>query len=121
MPWKRTEPMNERVEFVLRAVRTDNFWGLGREFGVSAKTGYKWKERFLADGLNGLEEESRRPSNSPSGLSERVVCDIVRLKEKHRGWGPRKLRTIYERTHGVVPSESSFKRGLDRAGLTEKR
>ncbi|MFN7140125.1 MAG: IS481 family transposase, partial [Limisphaerales bacterium] len=36
-------------------------------------------------------------------------------------WGPRKLRAIYERTHGQAPSESSFKRVLGRAGLIEKR
>lgn len=113
--------MNERVEFVLRAVQTDNFRGLCREYGISAKTGYKWKERFVLHGLSGVSEESRRPRSSPGGLSERVVCEIIRLKERHRTWGPRKVRAVYARTHVGVPSESSFKRVLDRAGLTEKR
>src|ERR1051326_5871898 len=35
--------------------------------------------------------------------------------------GLRKLRDIYQRVHGQAPSESSFKRVLDRAGLVEKR
>lgn len=113
--------MNQRTEFVLEAMRTENFRELCRQYGISPKTGYKWKERFLEYGLNGLLEESRRPRSSPKGLEEAVVCEIIRLKERHRSWGARKLRSIYGRTHAEVPSESSFKRVLDRAGLVEPR
>jgi transposase InsO family protein len=123
MPWKETDAMNERSEFVLRAIETDNFRELCREYGISPKTGYKWRERFLQRGLAGMADESRRPDNSPGELSEAVVCEMVRLKEAHRGWGPRKIRELYARVHGraATPSESSFKRVLDRAGLVEKR
>lgn len=113
--------MKQRTEFVLRSLRTDNFRALCKEYGISAKTGYKWRERFFKDGLDGLGEESRRPKNSPSGLSEAVVCDMVRIKQKHLSWGPRKVRAVYHRIHGQAPSESSFKRILERAGYTEKR
>jgi putative transposase len=113
--------MNQRVEFVLKALRTENFRELCKEYRISAKTGYKWRERFMAQGLGGLEELSRRPLSSPGGLEEAIVCEIVRLKERHRHWGPRKLRAVYERIHGEAPSESSFKRVLEKAGLTEKR
>ena len=121
MPWKELNVIEQRTEFVLRALKTENFRQLCREFGIAAKTGYKWKQRFLERGINGMEERSRRPKSSPAGLEEGVVCDIVRLKEKHRSWGARKLRAIYARTHGEVPSESSFKRILERAGLVEPR
>jgi transposase InsO family protein len=46
---------------------------------------------------------------------------MVQLKQAHPSWGARKLRDIYRRLHGEVPSESSFKRVLARAGLVEKR
>src|SRR5688572_13980825 len=95
MPWKEIDAMNQRVEFVLRALRTENFRELCREYGISAKTGYKWKERFLEYGLAGMGEESRRPKSSPGGLDEAVVCEIIRLKERHRSWGARKLRHLY--------------------------
>ena len=121
MPWKAVEPMNQRTEFVLRALRTENFRELCQEYGISAKTGYKWKERFLENGLNGMAELSRRPKSSPGGLEEAVVCEIIRLKQRHRYWGPRKIRKVYERLHHEVPSESSFKRVLERAGLVEPR
>jgi transposase InsO family protein len=121
MPWKKVEPMNQRKEFVLRAMGTHNFRQLCAEYGISPKTGYKWRERFLEHGLAGMNELSRRPQGHANELGEWVVCEIVRLKGAHPSWGPRKLRKVYERTHAVVPSESSFKRVLQRAGLVQER
>ncbi len=121
MPWKAINAMNQRTEFVLKALQTDNFRALCQEYGISPKTGYQWKERFVTEGLSGLAEHSRRPRSSPEGLSEAVVCEIVRLKQKHRYWGARKLRDIYGRLHTPLPSESSCKRVLERAGLVEHR
>lgn len=121
MPWKDQNIMNLKTEFALKAQRTSNFRALCREYGISPKTGYKWVERMLARGLEGLNELSRRPLSSPEALSEEVVCRIVRLKERHRTWGPRKIRELYERQWGGAASESSFKRVLERAGMTEKK
>src|ERR1700736_941300 len=100
MPWKKTEPMEQRIEFALRAMRTLNFRALCQEYGISAKTGYKWKERFLREGLGGMVEESRRPKSSPEQLPEQEVCEIVRLKLAHLSWGARKIRELYLRRHG---------------------
>src|SRR5439155_4281294 len=121
MPWKETDAVNQRIEFVLRALKTDNFRALCQEYGISAKTGYKWRERFFAEGLAGMEDQSRRPKSSPGGLSETVVCEMIRIKQKHLAWGPRKVRKIYARMHAQTPSESSFKRVLERSGYTHKR
>lgn len=114
--------MDQRMEFALKALRTLNFRELCREYGISTKTGYKWRERLLNHGLEGLNELSRRPRAHPQELGEAVVCAIVRLKQAHRHWGPRKIQALYARQHGAeVPSESSFKRVLERAGLTVPR
>src|SRR6266852_22944 len=121
MPWKKSEPMEERIEFGLRGLRSENFRALCREYGITARTGYKWRERFLRLGMEGMREESRRPRNSPGALEEREVCEIVRLKETHPRWGPRKIRELYLRVHGQAASESSFKRVLERSGLTDQR
>jgi putative transposase len=121
MPWKKTEPMEQRMEFALKAMQTLNFRALCQEYGISAKTGYKWKERFLREGIKGMEEQSRRPQGHADQLPEERVCEIVRLKLAHRSWGPRKIRELYRRRHREVASESTFKRVLERAGLTQKR
>lgn len=113
--------MNQRTEFVLKSLKTDNFRALCQEYGISAKTGYKWRERFLAQGLEGMSEHSRRPKKLSTALGDEVVCDIIRIKNQHLAWGPRKVRAIYARTHDQTPSESSFKRVLERAGYTQKR
>src|SRR4051812_38051628 len=121
MPWKEIDVMNQRAEFVMKALRSDNFRALCGEYGISAKTGYKWLERFKQQGLGGLSEESRRPNSHARELAEKVICEIVRLKKQRPAWGPKKIRAIYARTHAEVPSESSFKRVLDRAGWVEHR
>jgi hypothetical protein len=46
---------------------------------------------------------------------------MVRLKEAHPRWGPRKIRELYFRLDGEAASESNFKRVLERAGLTDQR
>lgn len=122
MPWQsQREIMNQRTEFALKALQTDNFRALCREYGIRPKTGYKWLARFKEEGMRGMADQSRRPRSSPESLGEEVVCRIVKLKERHRFWGPRKIREIYLRQVGEAPSESSFKRVLERCGLTEKR
>lgn len=113
--------MDERIEFVIKALRTENFRALCQEYGISTKTGYKWQERFMRYGMGGMAEESRRPHRHAEQLSEEEVCEIIRFKQAHRYWGPRKIRELYLRRHGQAASESSFKRVLVRAGLTEAR
>ena len=122
MAWQQTEPiMNQKIQFAFRAKSSANFSELCREYGISTKTGYKWKARFEAKGPEGLKEESRRPKSSPEALSEEVVCRLVRIKESHRHWGARKVQAIYQRSWGAAPSESSIKRVLERCGMVEKR
>jgi putative transposase len=113
--------MDQRLEFALKALRSGNFRELCQEYGISAKTGYKWQERFLKKGIEGLADESRRPRSSPQQLAEEVVCEMIRFKLAHPRWGPGKIRALYLRRHGQAPSESSFKRVLEAVGLTVPR
>jgi transposase InsO family protein len=121
MPWTESKIMDQRIEFAIKAMNCSNFQALCQEYGISRKTGYKWRSRFVSEGLSGLEDQSRRPDNT-TDLPEEVVCRIVCLKQAHPHWGPRKIRDLYGRKHpSNLPSESSFKRVLSRAGLTVPR
>ena len=116
--------IDQRKEFVLRALHEGTpFVELCREYGIAPKTGYKWRQRFLAQGLGGLHDQSRCPQSGSGGLEEQVVCEFVRLRQAHKTWGARKLLAVYQRVHPgqESPSESSIKRLLDRAGLVEHR
>jgi transposase-like protein len=122
MPWKETQKMDQKVMFVQKALNPQaNFRQLCREYGISAKTGYKWMERFEMGGLSGLAEASRRPRSHAKQLCESVVCEIIALKLAHKHWGPKKIRVLYGRRHHEVPSETSFKRVLDKTSLTTHR
>ena len=124
MPWKETDVKSQRFEFVVRALSENiPFTTLCRDYGIEPKTGYKWKKRFMEEGRAGLEDRSRRPQRNPKKLEEEVVCEMVRLKAAHHSWGPRKIRELYARRYPnrELPSESSFKRVLERAGLVHKR
>lgn len=114
--------MDQRYTFALEAIQPGaNMTELCRSYGISKPTGYKWRERFLAEGSKGLYNRSRRPTKSPSELSESVVCELVKLKTHHPSWGPYKIRELYLRKHGQAPSDSSVKRVLEGAGLVRKR
>lgn len=123
MPWKESRVVDQRSEFVMRAVRNEMpFVRLCREYGISAKTGYKWKARYASEGVQGLGDQSRRPRSSPEQLGEDVVCRVVRIKQAHRFWGPKKVHDLYGRTCGRGGvSLSTVKRILRKAGLVERR
>lgn len=124
MPWTEVTKMEEKKAFILRAFdRNENFSQLCKEFGISTKTGYKWKERFKADGLAGLSEKSRRPNKHSQQLSEEIICKIVRIKTTKPNWGAPKIRVVYERENpdSYLPSPATFERVLRRSGLTKKR
>jgi putative transposase len=124
MPWKETGVVDLREEFVLRSlVEGQGFAPLCREYGVSPKTGYKWRKRFIADGRKGLKDGSRRPHSSPRQLGEEAICRLVLLKLAHRSWGPLKIFDLYRRIYGETRGFclSTVKRVFGKAGLIEPR
>ena len=122
MPWKECHKMDQKMEFALKSIGTENFGELCREFGISRKTGYKWRTRFVNQGKEGLVDHSKRPRSNCCQLKEEVVCELVSLKQGHSTWGPEKIRELYRRRYPQkVPSLSSVKRILEKAGMVKKR
>lgn len=122
MPWPTQNVNTIRREFVTKALMQGaSFAALCREHGISRKTGYKWRQRALADGLSRLAEHSRRPKGSPRQLDEPTVCTLIRFKLRHPAWGPKKIRQLYARQFQPVPSLSSCQRVLTKAGLVLHR
>ena len=124
MPWKESHYMDERVRFISRLLGGDRMTDLCGEFGISRKTGYKFWNRYLAEGVRGLANESRKalcyPNQTPKEIEELVVC----LREKRPGWGPKKLKEKLEARHfGVkIPAKSTIGEVIKRYGLpTQKR
>jgi len=124
MPWKRSDAMSEKREFVLLSVQEGvNFSELCREFGVSRSVGLKWKQRFLRDGYLGLEERSRRPKVNPNQVSERTICRIVEYRLQRPTRGAKKIQHYLRKNFSdeLVPSIRTINRILSRANLQKNR
>jgi transposase InsO family protein len=122
MPWKETDVMDQKEKFIAEMLKYEiPFKHLCTKFGISEKTGHKWKNRFIQDGKLGLAELGRAPQSSPNSLPENTVVDLLALKHAHPAWGPKKILAIYAKTHATAPSLSSVNRIFERAGLVKKR
>ena len=124
MPWKETDVMKEKRAFIEAMLRENRpFRELCREWGISEKTGYKWRNRFLEQGYAGLEEVSRAPREHPNMIDGDMAAELFRLRNAHPSWGAKKLQALYQRIHpGVTtPSLSSINRILEKAGLLKKK
>jgi transposase InsO family protein len=117
MPWKETDVMSQRIEFVVRAKQGEaTISELCREYGVSRKTGHKWLKRYDEVGdLQGLEEISRRPRTSPNQTPRSIEDKVVELRKKH-GWAGKKLSRLLEK-EDISLSPSTVDRIIKRRGL----
>lgn len=121
MPWKETTKMDEKL-FFIREYATDQFTvtELADSFGISRKTAYKYINRFKKGGLDGLQERSTRPNNSPTKIPIEIEKQILTLKKKKSLYGARKLKVVLERDHkGIIyPPISTIHGILKRHNLT---
>jgi transposase InsO family protein len=116
--------MKEKIDFIGRALDpNENFTHVCKDFGISTKTGYKWKARFETGGWSALAERSRRPRKNTKQLSEESICDIISIKTTKLRWGAPKIRKVYENLYPerFLPSVATFERILKRSGLTKRR
>lgn len=123
MPWKESTVSDERTRFIAALLNGGEMAETCREHKISRKTGYKWWDRYDAEGPEGLKDRSRAPHFRPHAVPEDVVRRILDFRREHPSWGPKKLkRMIQERFPRVdFPSESTFGEVLKRHGLTVAR
>jgi transposase InsO family protein len=124
MPWKETDLMNIKYEFVIKSFnREKTFTELCRDYGISTKTGYKWLHRFIKGGLPALKELSRRPKINGNEIAETISVELIRLKNLHKAWGASKILTIYKRKHPgeYIPARSTVENIFIRAGFSKPK
>lgn len=125
MPWLETVPMEERLRFVHDAF-SDRFTmsELCARYGVSRRIGYKWLERFEAEGRPGLQDRSRAPHHCPHRIAPAVANVLVAARRAHPHWGARKLLIILASRHPEIlqwPAPSTVADLLARRGLVQHR
>jgi hypothetical protein len=97
MPWKATDELKERTNFVLEGERRcDEADGgqvdvtvLCRVFGISRQTGYKLIRRDRESGgdLSAVAPHSKRPKSSPTAISAELEDAIVAARKRYSRWG----------------------------------
>jgi transposase InsO family protein len=118
MPWQEVTRMSLRLEFVTMARQEgSNLAEICRRFGISRKIGYKWLERYVREGITGLQDRSRRPQTSPRRTPDPMEEAVLEVREEHATWGGRKIKACL-RTLGwqEVPAASTVTEILRRHG-----
>jgi putative transposase len=125
MPWRVETPMSQRQDFVEAWAR--GHWHpteLCARFGISRKTGYKWWHRYETGGLAALADRSRRPERCPFALDAALGALLIRTRQAHPTWGPRKLLAYLiarHRRYSGWPVASTVGALLKREGLVRPR
>jgi transposase InsO family protein len=121
MPWKDTTKMEQKIEFICEW-RTGKYTitELCKGFNISRPTAYKIIARFEKEGYDGLVEVSKKPiGQHPNATQQKVVESIIKLKEKHRLWGAKKIhRLLYnEYSANEIPTMLTVHNILKKHGL----
>ncbi len=124
MPWLETAPMHQRTQFIADYQRhVASVAELCQRFGVSRKTGYKWIDRYAADGPAGLTDRSRRPHGCMHHTPDAIVAALLDVRRRHPTWGAKKLLRILATRHPTwpLPARSTASDLLQRHGLVTHR
>lgn len=116
--------MEQKELFIQEMLKKEKpFKHLCNDFGISEKTGHKWKKRFYEQGKTGLVEQSRASNSHPNEIDGDTAAELIAIKYAHMAWGPKKIREIYSRKHleCITPSLSSVKRILSKANLVQNK
>jgi len=124
MPWIKTKPMDQKLQLIADW-QTGYFsiTDLSQEYGISRKITCKWINRYEELGINGLEEQSRRPNHSPNQTSDDLVELIVKEKLKNRNRGPKKIYHQLKIQYPDIawPAPSTIGEWLKKHGLVKER
>jgi len=97
------------MEMIVRLGHGEKLTDLCREYGISRKTGKKFKKRFKERGVTGLEDQSRAPRVIPHKTPPEIVELLVAERMQHPTWGPRKIRETLRRGLGrPFPASSTI-------------
>lgn len=124
MPWSETTAMEQRVQFIRdwRSARL-TIADLCALYDISRKTGYKWIERYIEEGPDGLLERSHVAQTVHNKTLPEVEQAILAMRLAHPSWGPKKLlhKLGQRQPRLVLPGRSTVADILSRNGLITQR
>ena len=120
MPWDETNAMEQRVQFIRDWLTRKHYVSaLCERYGVSRKTGYKWIERYMSEGPDGLLARGHEARVVHNRTAPEVEQEILALRLRHPTWGAKKLlHVLGDRQPDVHwPHRATVSEILDRNGL----
>jgi transposase-like protein len=92
----------------------DSVAAVCRRHGISRASFYRYRRRYLAEGIDGLEAKPRRPLTSPARIDPRLELAICALRKQHPRWGARRIRAELACAGVEPPAKSTIHRTLAR-------
>ena len=124
MTWRNVTVEIERLRFITMALSSSvqmSFDELCLEFNISRKTGYKWFNRFLKYGEEGLKDRSRARLTHPESLMADLEKTIILIRKNYPTWGPKKIKALMEYQNIKAPSTGSIGNVLRKNALSKTR
>lgn len=92
MAWENYKMEEQRLQLVnAYAIGNSSMTDICKQYGVSRKTGYKWYQRFLEQGEEGLRDLSKARHNPSHCYTDGQIDRAIDLKLRRRTWGPKKV------------------------------
>lgn len=118
IPAGLSKQARQRVKWFDYYRRCGNVTRTCRYYGISRKTFYKWKKRYLKYCLSSLENNSTRPRHvrQPKTPWEHVLV-VRKLRTQYPYYSKYKLSVILERDYGITISASTVGRIIKKYNL----
>lgn len=119
MPMEDKTVDKQRKEFAEKAQTTDNFSALCREYNITRKTGYKWKERYANN--EPMTDRSKVPNKVANRTPYEIEQQILRVRYENPKWGGKQIQHFLE-MNGVenIPCSKTIGNILKRKGCISK-
>jgi transposase InsO family protein len=107
-----------RLEVLLEPERTgETVAEVCARRGISRASFYRYRQRLLNEGAEGLEPRSHRPRSSPGKIATTLELDICELRRKHPRFGARRIWAELRRAGVEPPAISTVHQVLRRNHL----
>lgn len=123
MTWENKKVEDLRYELLEAYIEGESMTKLSNEYGISRKTAYKWYERYLEEGKEGLINRTRAPKLPYTIYSNKTLEKALELKCKYPRWGPKKIHALLQRKYPQEkwPSVSRLHQLFKTNGLVRPR
>jgi ACT domain-containing protein len=83
--------LRHRINLLLRAKSIKNISAACRMFGVSRTVYYKYKQRYVTYGIEGLKDKDRAIPVMPNATKAKVVDKVLEVAKRYPTYGPARL------------------------------